>query len=172
MPALDNPRHERFAQSLADGKTATDAYLDVSGKKDRQYASELRHRPDISKRVAELQARRAAMADKATEKATDRLALTKEWVIGRLMENAERALQRVPVLNDDGKPTGEWRYDGSVANRALELLGKHLGILIERREIGEPGEFDRLADAELLADLRERAERLGLPLPGGGETAH
>lgn len=107
-------------------------------------------------------ASRAVMAAKATEKAVEKLALTKEWVISRLMENAERALQRVPVLDSDGQPTGEWQYEGTVANRALELLGKHLGILIERREVGEPGEFDRMADDELLADLRKDAAELGI----------
>ena len=34
-----------------------------------------------------------------------------------------------------GKATGEYRYDGAVANRALELLGKELGLFTER---GEP----------------------------------
>jgi hypothetical protein len=46
-----------------------------------------------------------------------------EWVLTRLMENAERALQHVAVLDKERKPTGEYRYDGSVANRALELAG-------------------------------------------------
>jgi hypothetical protein len=32
--------------------------------------------------------------------------------------------QNVPVLDRDGRPTGEYRYEGQVANKALELLGK------------------------------------------------
>jgi phage terminase small subunit len=52
------------------------------------------------------------------------------------MENAERALQHIPVLDRHGKPTGEYRYDGSVANRALELLGKQQGMFIDRHEVG------------------------------------
>jgi hypothetical protein len=31
------------------------------------------------------------------------------------MENAERALQHVAVLDKERKPTDEYRYDGSVA---------------------------------------------------------
>ncbi len=54
--------------------------------------------------------------------------------MSRLVENAERALQRVPVTNDDGSVV-EYHYEGSVANRALELLGKELGMFIDRKEI-------------------------------------
>lgn len=133
MPALDNPKHELFAQELSQGKSQTEAYEIVSGKKNRRYASELGQRQDISGRVIELATERAAMVAEATGKAVEKLALTKEWVIGRLMENAERALQHVPVMQD-GKPTGEYRYEGAVANRSLEILAKHLGILVDKVE--------------------------------------
>lgn len=172
MAPLTNPRQERFAQGLAEGKTQRDAYASAGYKPSDANASHLQADNRVSQRVSELLAARAARTERATEKAVEKLALTKEWVVSRLMENAERALQRVPVLDDDGKPTGQWRYDGMVANRSLELLGKHLGILIERREIGEPGEFERLADQELLEDLREDAARLGLVVPDANETAH
>jgi hypothetical protein len=60
-------------------------------------------------------------------------------LITRLMENAERALQHVAVLDKERKPTGEYRYDGNVANRALELLGKQQGNSCPTvlRQIGE-----------------------------------
>jgi hypothetical protein len=38
--------------------------------------------------------------------------------------------------DEGGKPTGEYRYDGKVANRALELLGKQQGMFIDRHEVG------------------------------------
>jgi hypothetical protein len=71
----------------------------------------------------------------------------------RLRENVERAMQGEPVLDRKGLPTGEWRYDGAVANRALELLGKELGLFIERREQGRPGEFAELSNEELASGL-------------------
>jgi hypothetical protein len=43
---------------------------------------------------------------------------------------------------------------------------------VRQYEHGEPGEFDRLSDAELRDDLRTRAVLLGLPPPEDGETAH
>jgi hypothetical protein len=42
--------------------------------------------------------------------------------------------RRSPVLDSEGRPTGEYRYGGNVANRALELLGKELGMFIDRSE--------------------------------------
>jgi phage terminase small subunit len=40
--------------------------------------------------------------------------------------------------------------------KASEMIAKHLGMFIERKEIGTPGEFDKLTDAEL--DARIKAE--------------
>jgi phage terminase small subunit len=40
----------------------------------------------------------------------------------------------VPVLDKRGQPTGEYRFDSAGANRALELIGKHLGMFKERVE--------------------------------------
>ena len=54
-----------------------------------------------------------------------------------------------PVLDAAGNPTGKYVYNGNVANRGLELLGKEQGMFIERKEIGMPGSFDMLDDEEL-----------------------
>jgi hypothetical protein len=37
-------------------------------------------------------------------------------------------------------------YNGSVARKALELLGKELGMFIDRKEVGGPNEFERMSD--------------------------
>ena len=42
----------------------------------------------------------------------------------------------------DGKPTGEYQYQGNVANKALELLGRHLGMFVDR--IAHEGELPTL----------------------------
>ena len=55
-----------------------------------------------------------------------------------------RALQERPVLDSSGKPTGEYRYDGPTVNRALELIGKEFRMFIDRKEVGQPGEFAHL----------------------------
>ena len=62
---------------------------------------------------------------------TERTEVDQDWVVERLVENANRAMQAVPVIDRDGNETGKFTYAGSVANRALELLGKHAGMFKE-----------------------------------------
>ena len=52
MPVLRNPRHEKFAQALAKGKTATEAYVEAGYKGDRKAASNLWTKMDIRERVS------------------------------------------------------------------------------------------------------------------------
>ncbi|MHC4621764.1 MAG: terminase small subunit [Planctomycetota bacterium] len=73
----------------------------------------------------------AALIVKEHEKAAKCVELTQEWVLRGLMENYQRAMRAIPVFDKQGEPTGEFRYEGNVANRALELLGKHLGMFKE-----------------------------------------
>jgi len=61
--------------------------------------------------------------------------ISAESVLKRLNEVADRCLQAVEVYDRDGNPTGEYFFDASGANRALELLGKHLRLFIERQEV-------------------------------------
>jgi phage terminase small subunit len=132
MPILSNPRHERFAQELANGVSATEAYERAGFARNRVSAHRLKQKPNIGERVSELLKQREHINAQATAKAIEKTALTKEWVIERLIENANRAMQNVPVLDRDRRPTGEYRYEGQVANKALELLGKEIGMFVDR----------------------------------------
>lgn len=87
----------------------------------KQTGHVLLQEPAVAARVAQL------LAEKAKRNAIDA-----DWVTARLRENVERAMQAQPVLDSHGKPTGEYRYDGAVANRALELLGKNIGMFTDR----------------------------------------
>lgn len=57
------------------------------------------------------------------------------WVLGRLRVVVERCLQGVPVRERSGQETGEWSFNASGATRALELMGKHLGMFSERVDV-------------------------------------
>ncbi len=80
----------------------------------------------VQARVAELMAERAARAG-----------ISADWVVSRLKAVAERCLQETPVMRD-GKPlmvetpTGQvaaaYTFDAAGANKALDLLGRHVGI--------------------------------------------
>ena len=170
MPTLSNPRWERFAQELANGVPAPKAYATAGYKgADPGNASHLQAKPQISQRIAELLKEREHIHAEGTAKAIEKMALTQEWVLTRLMENAERALQHVAVLDKERKPTGEYRYDGNVANRALELLGKQQGMFIDRHEVGQPNEFANWTDEELEAFIKSGTKPLGI---APGKTQH
>lgn len=154
MGMLKNSKHERFAQELAAGKTADAAYQEAGYKANRGNASVLKANQNVLARVQELQGR-----------AVEKVVLTKQWILERLIANAERAMQAEPVLDREGNETGEYTYQGNVANRALELLGKEMSMFVDRKEVGVPGEFKAIEamDAdELRAFLRNEAEALGL----------
>lgn len=127
MPILSNPRHERFAQELAKGSTAENAYIEAGFKPSRPHASRLATNGNISTRVAEIQSRAASA-----------VGISKEWVIEQLVEHAKLAREA---------------GDFAPANKAVELLGKELGMFIDRKEVGKPGEFDELT----LEQKQERA---------------
>jgi phage terminase small subunit len=148
MPVLNNPKHEHFAQLIAGGASATKAYglAGYPGDGAAQSANRLRKAAKVRERVAELQ---AAVAERAVEKA----ALDRTWVLDRLRENVARAMQATAPLDDDGRPCGDYRYEGQVANRALELLGKELGMFKDHQKLEVEGD---LTLAERLIAARRR----------------
>jgi phage terminase small subunit len=73
MPPLDNPKHERFAQELAKGKTQIEALTVAGYKPNPSAASRLFEDVKISERVAEIQERAAIRAEITVAGITDRL---------------------------------------------------------------------------------------------------
>ncbi len=106
MPALANARHERFAQELAKGVSASDACRAVGI--DPRNSTRLMKNDEISRRLEELQ-----------ERAVSNVLLSREWVLEQLIDNASKA-----KLAGDFGPS----------NQALNLLGKELGMFVERTE--------------------------------------
>ena len=78
-----------------------------------------------------------------------------DYVVKALKEVAERCMQRTPVMvrkgkgfvqktefvdHEDGTETeeGVWEFDSMGANKALELLGKHVGIFKDVNPLNLP----------------------------------
>lgn len=119
MSALTNPKHERFAQEVAAGRTASDAYRTSFGKDNRRYASELGQRPDISGRIQDILSHRANDARQAAEKAAERLAVSVESLIAEAEEvrlAAMAAGQFAPAIS------------------AIKEKGILAGVRVEKRE--------------------------------------
>ena len=64
-----------------------------------------------------------------------RTLVTADYVITSLKAVAERCMVAEPIFDTHGEPTGEYRFDSSGANRALELLGKNLKMFTDRQEV-------------------------------------
>lgn len=144
---LQNTKQEEFCQLVARGETQVQAYRVAYGVDNRANAARLAAKDYIRKRVhAILDAKRRSM-DLSTDKAAKALKLNKQWVLDRLMRNAEECLENNSTRG--------------AANRALELLGKELGLFIDRSEVKHTSEdLASLTDAELLAELKREAAEL------------
>ena len=75
---------------------------------------------------------------KADLKVAEKAIIDRAWVVSQLVENVDRSMQAVRVLDKRGQRTGEYQYEGSVANRGLELIGKDLGMFQDKTE--KPGD--------------------------------
>ncbi len=149
MPILTNPRHERFCQELAQGKSATQAYINAgydvgSDKSANEASSRLSRNVKVQARLRELQGKLAADVEVTVQ--------------SLLREAAE--------IQHAAKDAGQM----SAAVAALTVKAKLAGKLIDRKETGAPGEFGELdgMDADQLRAFVARP----LPPDEQDETRH
>lgn len=117
------PKQQRFVDEYAIDLNATQAAIRAgySPKTAQEQGSRLLSNAMIRSAV-----------DAAQAKTSDDLGITREWILGKLKQNVERALVEEPVLDREGQPIGEYTYNGAVANKALELLGKQSGMFSDK----------------------------------------
>lgn len=120
-------RQQRFIDEYLVDLNATQAAIRAgySERTASAQASRLLTNVNIRARIEELKKTRA-----------DRLNLDAYWVLKRLMDISDRAMQAEPLMEWDHSeqqlvPSGEYQFDSSGANRATELIGKHLGMFKE-----------------------------------------
>ena len=83
-------------------------------------SNENMQKPAILERIAELKAERSK-----------KLAIDAQWVLQQAVKVHERCMQSEPVTERvDGieQETGEYRFEHSGANKALEIIGKHVDV--------------------------------------------
>jgi hypothetical protein len=133
MQMLSNPRHERFAQYLAQGKSAVEAYEVAGYRRDDGNAVRLTKKPAIAGRVQEL----TGLAAEKAKITVERLIAEAEQVRARAMESGQLS-----------------------AAAAIKEKGVLSGKRVERAEVGSPNEFESMTDDELKHVLVERFARL------------
>ncbi|UXS24203.1 hypothetical protein [Agrobacterium tumefaciens] len=125
MPALKNTRHEMFAQALARGATATDAYSQAGYKGDRTAASRLSTNVNIARRVGEIKSR---VAEKAEWSAADRL-LSLKGIFDKEAEKDARigiaAIAEANKMQGSYAPSKhEHKGQFTILNLTPEIIGK------------------------------------------------
>lgn len=127
---LKNLKHEAFCQEWIKDMNGTHAAirLGLKPKSASVMASRWLAKVNVKSRIQEL------IAEKAGESG-----INAEWIIIKLKQLVERCMQPEPVMvwdpdlgqfvqktNEEGNLLFE--FDSSGANKALELLGKHVGL--------------------------------------------
>ena len=64
---------------------------------------------------------------------------------------------------ENARQVAEKARNGSAMAMATLGKAKILGLIIDRREVGDVGAFDHLTDDELVEEAKKRAAALGLP---------
>jgi phage terminase small subunit len=128
------PKQQRFVDEYLLDLNATQAAIRAgySARTAASIGEENLRKPDIAAAV------QAAQAERAT-----RTAVTQDYVVANLAE-IERCMQRAPVMvrrgremvpleDDEGREV--WQFDARGATGALALIGKHLGMFVDRHDV-------------------------------------
>lgn len=125
------PKQEAFIREYMIDLNATQAAIRAgySEKTAKVIGAENLTKPAIRARI-----------DESINKRAEKLELDAQWVLTKLKDVADRCMTEVePVMTFDRDnrrmvETGEYRFDSQGANRALELIGKHLKMFTDKLE--------------------------------------
>jgi phage terminase small subunit len=114
-----NSQQKQFADEYLIDLNATQAAIRAgySIQSARSQASQLLDNEEIAGYIGEKQ-----------KAASDKLNWSFEKLIISFGEIHSRCMQGEQVLDFEGKPTGEWKFEPNAAVKSLENIGKHLGF--------------------------------------------
>lgn len=163
----DHTDIRQFCWLVASGYTQTESARQAAIRSDvdeplpephlaAQRANKLMKREDVRELIATLKAQ--VDADMAAK-----YSISREGVIRDLVDIQRRCMQAEPILDREGNPTGEWKFDSTGAIKATELLGRELGMFVQRNvnvtmNLGDP---EKLSDAELISRFNAARLRAG-----------
>jgi phage terminase small subunit len=149
IPLTD--KQELFCHEYLIDLNQTQAYIRAfdceSYNTARSESSRLAANPNISARIKELMAERV-----------EKLNVDQNWVLLSLLDIRQKASVSQPVIkwNPQTKQmeeTGEYIFDSNGANKATELIGKHMGMFKDKVEhSGEVGITPIIIQGQKFAD--------------------
>jgi phage terminase small subunit len=131
-----NEKQKRFVEEYLVDLNATQAAIRAgySSKTARQIGEQNLSKLDIQEAI-----------QKSVKERSERTQITSDWVLNQLVEVSQRCMQKTPVMifdreekeyvqatNEEGE--GIWTFNAMGANKSLELIGKHLGMFVEKHE--------------------------------------
>jgi len=127
-------RRETALAFIASGyENQTKAYLAACKKMKREpsknpetSASEILSYPNVIEFINSV---KVVVAEKAQ--------IDAQWVLEQAVKVHERCMQAEPVIDKEGGPTGEYKFEHSGANKALEIIGKHVNVqaFLDKKEV-------------------------------------
>lgn len=119
-------KQQRFVEEYLVDLNATQAAIRAGYSEKTAYSigDENLKKPEIAKSIQEAMNKRA----KRTE-------VNADYVLRTITETIERCKQAEPVLDREGQPTGEYRFDSTAVLKGAELLGKHLKMFTDKTEL-------------------------------------
>lgn len=120
-----NPKQKVFCEEYLIDLNATQAAIRAgySKKTANVQAAQLLAKLNIQARVEQLK-----------QKRSEKTGVTVDWVVSHLRELVEICMAAKPVMiKEKGEliESGEYKIDSYGANKAMELLGKHLAMFVE-----------------------------------------
>lgn len=158
-----NPKHEKFIDRFIATGNASQAYVEAGYSPKGADAGSSRLLSVVSI-TQEVEARRIAIRE--------RTVLNVNTLIDHLETIRNRCMQGEPVLDNEGQPTGEWKFDSKGALRAIEMIGKHLGMWEGRQQDPDrpiravsPTPFNPQQTLAMIIELRRNKNAIQIESP-------
>jgi len=158
LPVLNNSKYEHFARLVATGHSPAQAYAAAGYEEKTAYTCgpRLLKRPEVRSRVTELQQTVAQTS------------------VDAVIFNRERVLNRLSQLSHEAQRKGQY----STAARCEELIGKQLGMFVDRfqnlptrvEDLPEELLDDFIDQFAALADAQEKQKQLEAAGPAAEQT--
>ena len=114
-----NEKQKQFCEEYIIDLNGTQAAIRAgySSKTANEQAAQLLAKLSIQKYICELKNKRS-----------ERVKYSQDELMRDILEVKNRCMQANPVLDKEGNETGIWKFDSNGANKALDMLAKHVGF--------------------------------------------